>query len=340
MKGADKMNDNTMKQLRLHRVGELRLDTVPVPKCAEDEVLLKIRCCGICGSDIGRIFKTGTYSFPTAPGHEFCGDIVFDPQNILTGKRAAVFPLLPCFKCDMCKEEKYAQCADYDYYGSRRDGAYAQYIAVKRFNVVLLPDNVSYEEGAMCEPAAVALHAVEKLGSVENKSVLISGAGAIGLIAAQLAAHFGAKKVMLFDIDREKTAFFKNLGFEEYTSGTVDAALEGTGASGALSRIIDAIRPFGKVVLMGNPSNDVSLSPKDYQMILRKELNIEGTWNSSYAAMKNDWADVLKKISDGALSLKMLITHRVSLERAEQMLKAMRDKKEFYCKVMIENGGN
>ena len=333
------MKNKFMKQLRLHAVGDLRLDTVPVPKCAEDEVLLQVRCCGICGSDIGRIFKTGTYSFPTAPGHEFCGDIVFDPKNILTGKRAAVFPLLPCFECDMCKAEKYAQCDNYDYYGSRRDGAYAQYIAVKRFNTELLPNNVSYEEGAMCEPSAVALHAVKKLGEIENKNVLISGAGAIGLIVAQWAAHNNAKKVMLFDIDEEKTNFFKKLGFSEYDGSETDVALEGTGAGGALSKIINAVKPFGKIVLMGNPANPVTLSPKDYQMILRKEITLEGTWNSSYSVRQNDWTDALNAMSNGTLKLKELITHRVTLENTAQTLAMMRDKKEFYCKVMIVNGG-
>jgi len=120
-----------MKSANLHAIGDLRYEEVKVPVCKEDEVFVKIKNCGICGSDIGRVLDHGTYHFPTIPGHEFSGQVIYDPEGNLEGKRVAIFPLLPCFSCDMCKEERYAQCRDYDYYGSRRNGAFAEYIAVR-----------------------------------------------------------------------------------------------------------------------------------------------------------------------------------------------------------------
>ena len=153
-----------MMALNLHGVGDLRYEEVPMPVPGPGEVLLKIKAVGICGSDIPRAFTKGTYHFPTIIGHEFAGEIVEADDSELVGRGASVFPLLPCGKCSACREEQYARCSDYDYYGSRRDGAMAEYIAVKQENLCLLPKEVTYEEAAMSEPAAVALHAFRKSG--------------------------------------------------------------------------------------------------------------------------------------------------------------------------------
>ena len=184
----------TMKALDLYAIGDLRFEELPIPSLGIDEVLVRIAYCGICGSDIPRVFTKGTYHFPTVIGHEFSGTVELDPKGELTAKRVAVFPLLPCFECDSCKTENYALCSAYDYYGSRRDGGMAEYLAVKRFNILELPDSVSLEAGAMCEPSAVALHAIKKLGNLDGKSLLISGAGPIGIIAAMWAKNGGRKK--------------------------------------------------------------------------------------------------------------------------------------------------
>lgn len=332
------LNCGRMMAANLHAVGELVCEEVDIPQCGEDEVMVKIKNCGICGSDIGRVLAHGTYHFPMIPGHEFAGEVVYDPTGEYTGKRVAIFPILPCFKCDMCAKENYAECRGYDYYGSRRDGGYAQFIAVKKWNLVELPDNVSYEEGAMCEPMSVARHAIKKLDIKEGETLLITGAGPIGLIAGMWAKSFGASKVCYIDIDTEKIAFAKSLGFEEYDGTSfVDAALEGTGASSAIATAINAVNPFGKMVLMGNPGRDISLTAKNCQNILRKELKINGTWNSVYASFDNDWQESLKAVSEGKLNVRQLITHRPSIAEALDAITMMRDRTEFYCKVVIDN---
>ena len=201
-----------------------------------------------------------------------------------------------------------------------------------------LPDNVSYEEGAMCEPMSVARHAIKKLDIKEGETLLITGAGPIGLIAGMWAKSFGASKVCYIDIDTEKIAFAKSLGFEEYDGTSfVDAALEGTGASSAIATAINAVNPFGKMVLMGNPGRDISLTAKNCQNILRKELKINGTWNSVYASFDNDWQESLKAVSEGKLNVRQLITHRPSIAEALDAITMMRDRTEFYCKVVIDN---
>ncbi len=325
-----------MKVANLHAINDLRYEEIDTPTCSEDEVLVEVKSCGICGSDIPRVFTKGTYHFPTVIGHEFSGIVVEDRLGEFTGKRVAVFPLLPCFECDSCKNENYAACVNYDYYGSRRDGGMSEYIAVKRWNLVLLPDNISYDEGAMCEPISVGRHAVKKLEIQKGNNVLISGAGPIGIIAGQWARCEGAADVYYFDIDKRKIQFAIKLGFKEYKENVrIDCVLEGTGHSDAIKKCLNAVKPFGKVVLMGNPAGDVLFAQNTYWYILRKELTVLGTWNSSYAEKNNDWKASLKAISEGMLDVKPLITHRYPLSKCNEAFNMMKEHKEFYNKVML-----
>lgn len=154
-----------MKACVLHGIRDLRFEAVATPLLAKGEVLIRIKASGICGSDIPRIFTKGTYRFPTIPGHEFAGQIVAvseDADRQLVGRKVAVFPLLPCMKCEACQIGEYAQCKDYNYFGSRCNGGFAEYIAVPIWNLVMVPDSLSYEAAAMAEPAAVAIHALRQ----------------------------------------------------------------------------------------------------------------------------------------------------------------------------------
>lgn len=326
-----------MKALNLHAIGDLRLDTLPVPECGADEVLVRIACCGVCGSDIPRVFDKGTYHFPTVIGHEFSGTVVYDPKDELTDKRVAVFPLLPCFECESCNNQNYALCSNYDYYGSRRDGGMAEYLAVKRFNILVLPDSVSLAAGAMCEPSSVALHAVKKLGDMNGKKLLVSGAGPIGMLAAMWARSRGAEAVYFFDLDERKIEAAKKEGFFEYEDSiSVDAVIEGTGAGAALVRCLKALKPFGEIVLMGNPSRGIELTQADYWLILRKELRLYGTWNSSFGDLQNDWKEAIVGMSEGTITPEALITHRIGMEDYMEAFNIMHDRREFFQKVMLE----
>ncbi len=330
--------NKTMNAAVLHAVDDLRYETVPMPEVAEDEVLLRVRACGVCGSDIPRVYTKGTYHFPTIPGHEFAGEIVQSNDPALLGRRAAVFPLLPCHECAPCQVGEFANCHNYDYYGSRRDGAMAEYLAVKKANLVLAPDTLSYECAAMCEPGAVARAAIRRLGVELGDLVVIYGAGPIGLIAAQWAKRAGAGCVRIVDISREKIDFARSFGFEPYdpaTDGPADAVLEGTGASPALNNAVRALKAHGKLVLMGNPMGDMTVASDVYSQILRKELHISGTWNSSYNDLVNDWRATVAAMADGSIQYEGLITHRFPLSSVNEALEMMRDKKEFFTKVML-----
>lgn len=329
----------TMKCANLHGINDLRHEDIPVPECGEDEVLVAVKSCGICGSDIPRVYTKGTYHFPTVIGHEFSGRVVCDPQKKLKGKKVAVFPLLPCFSCSSCKVGNYATCEDYDYYGSRRDGGMSEYVAVKRWNLLPVPESVSYKEAAMCEPVSVARHAVCKLNIEVGDNLLISGAGPIGILAGQWAKRFGADKVYYIDIDSRKIDLAKQFGFLEYREGTkVNCALEGTGFPDALAKCLVAVEPGGRMVLMGNPAGEMTLPQNTYWHILRKELRVYGTWNSSYNDRQNDWKESLKAMADGKINVKPLITHAYPMEAVNQAFEMMKNKSEFFCKVMLTMG--
>jgi L-iditol 2-dehydrogenase len=343
-----------VKACVLHKIGDLRYEEVDNPLPGKNEVLLEIKACGICGSDIPRVYLNGTYHFPTIPGHEFSGQVIKlgeDVDKSLLGKKAAVFPLIPCMKCDMCRIGEYAQCKNYNYFGSRCDGGFAEYISVPVWNLMPVPDNVSYEEAAMAEPAAVAVHALRQAGIEIGDKVAIYGAGPIGLMLGKWAQAWGAGTVMLVDIDEGKINFAREMGFEnlcnskgkdpvqwikELTGGRgADLAVEGAGVSTALEQCLFSVRPLGRIVAMGNPAGNMKLSQKSYWELLRKQLKIYGTWNSRFAVPKNDWNLVVDAMARGTINVKPFITHRFTLCQCDDAFRMMRDKTGFFNKVMF-----
>lgn len=342
-----------MKALNLHAVNDLRYEDVDLPQRKPDEVTVKIRAVGICGSDIPRIFTKGTYHFPTIPGHEFSGIIVDADDNNLIDKRVAVFPLIPCGKCTYCRLGDYQLCDHYDYYGSRRDGGFAEYLNVKIPNLVFLPDNVSYEEAAMCEPASVALHALRRCQASVMNVIAIWGIGPIGILIAKWAKFLGAKRIILIARDDVKKEFAQKLGFydainsqeddpvsyiKSITDGLgADICIEGTGNSEPLDACLQCCKKMGKILCLGNPLGEMDMDQNSYWAILRKQLTLIGTWNSDFNDDCNDWKDTILAMSSGRLDVAPLITHKFTLEEYKDAFSVMRSKSIFSCKVMFIN---
>ena len=161
----------------------------------------------------------GTYHFPTTIGHEFAGQIVDCgdkvKNNLTVGDRVSVMPLIPCGECQYCKVGQSHLCDHYDYYGSRRDGAMAEYVVVESANCLKLPDNVDYEEGSFTDPVSVGLHAVRKCRMEAGKTAAVFGLGAIGFICVQWLRALGCTKVIAVDVADDKLALAKRLGAEE-----------------------------------------------------------------------------------------------------------------------------
>ncbi len=342
-----------MQACVLHAVGDLRCEDVETPSPRPGEVLVKVMACGVCGSDVPRVFEKGTYKFPTIPGHEFAGEVVAvgagDDEDLI-GERVTVFPLIPCRNCPACEIGAFAQCEDYDYLGSRSNGAFAEYVCAPIWNLVRIPDGVSWSAAALSEPAAVAVHALNRAGIVAGDTVLIFGAGPIGLLVAMWARVCGAGQLLLTDVDGKKLQFAKQLGFEDgfnpsrgdvvrWASATTgrgaDIVVEASGSSTAFEKAMLAPRRFGKIVLLGNPAGEMTLPPEAYGMVLRRELQLFGSWNSSYSVLPhNDWELALKYMNSGAIKAESVITHEVELAELPDALVMLRDRTEFVNKVM------
>ncbi len=346
----------TMMAQRLHAVGDMRYEAIPRPEPAESQVLVRVAFCGICGSDIPRTFVKGTYHFPTVIGHEFSGTVEQcgpGVEDLTPGEPVVVFPLIWCGRCAACEQGRYVQCQDYDYLGSRSDGGLAEFVVAPRQNLVRLSADVSLAVAAMTEPAAVALHAVRQAGDLVGQTVAIFGVGPIGLMVAQWARVMGAVQVLLFDLVPQKLELAQILGFSlTFNSREVDpvktiegltngqgahVCIEAAGVPPTYGQALAAARRGGRVVWLGNPAGAVNLPAELISQVMRREVTIFGTWNSTYSARGNDddWQTVLQAMASGQLELEPLITHRVPLPHAFEVLQMMRAQQEFYAKVLI-----
>lgn len=348
-----------MKAYVLEGINQLIYKEVDKTPLSKGYVLVEVRASGVCNSDIARVFTTGTYHFPTIPGHEFSGKVVEafdDAGESWLGKRVGVFPLIPCKECTCCKNEQYEMCSNYNYLGSRCDGGFAEYVAVPVWNLIELPDNVSYQEAAMLEPASVALHAVRRLNLESVSSVAIFGLGTIGIVIAQWLRIHGIKTVIATGHSAKHGDVMKQLTSEDYvyfdaasdgddvtnkimelTNGCgVDAVLDCVATSESLTDALACVKAGGQIVIVGNPKGDIAIEKNSYWKILRKQIRVTGTWNSSFThSDTDDWHMVLQACSEGVLHLKELITHELAFDELHKGLDIMKNKTEYRNKVMI-----
>lgn len=337
---VERVGNDGMKAYVLHAIGDLRYEDVPLPALQPGWALVKVLAAGICSSDIPRIFETGTYHFPTIPGHEFCGrveDVYDEADRGWVGKRVGVYPLIPCKKCSSCLKGTYETCSNYDYIGSRRDGGFAEFVAVPVWNLIELPDSVSEIQGALLEPAAVALHTVKRGGIKPGDTVCVVGTGAIGILAGQWAKLHGAERVVIKGRSEAKRELAEPCGLEYSTGpeGFFDCVIEAVGSEKALGESLSLAKPGGRVVLMGNPDGDRTLPQTLYWSILRKQLTLVGTWNSSYGEQENDWRDAVNVAAEGRLRLEAVVSHVLEAGAFRQGLSIVRNRLTVVCKTII-----
>jgi L-iditol 2-dehydrogenase len=290
-----------MRAVRLFAPGDVRCVETETPGLINpDDVIVQVKSCGVCGSDIQRVMVKGAYRHPITIGHEFSGTIVETGPGVKTpavGDGVTVMPLIPCGKCEYCKIGNYVLCEDYTYYGSRIDGAMAQYIRVSAPNVLKLPPNVDYETGSMTDPAAVALHAVSKARILPGQTAVVFGLGPIGLFALQWLKLSGCGEVIAVDVYDEKLNIAADLGatlvihghkqdpVHEIRSATdgrgTDLAIDLAGNKVTQVQVIESVKKMGTVVYCGISYEDLSIPNSVLNMILRRELTLKGAWNSS-----------------------------------------------------------
>lgn len=346
-----------MRAWVLHGIDDLRLETAADPVLREGEALVAVRAAGICGSDIPRVYKTGAHVHPLIVGHEFSGVVEkvasgVDPSWL--GQRVGIFPLIPCRVCGPCQKKQYEMCRDYSYLGSRRDGGFAEYAAVPADNMIRLPDLVTFEEAAMLEPMAVAVHAMRRIRVSAGETVAVCGLGTIGLLLVMFLREAGVERIFAVGNKEFQRQAVLKMGLPENaycdvrsqeagrwlaerTDGNgVDVFFECVGKNETLMEALEHAAPAGRVMLVGNPFTDMHLDKQVYWRILRAQLTVAGTWNSSFTHdPEDDWHYVLDRLASGRIDPAGLITHRFPLEGLERGLRIMRDKTEEYCKIMV-----
>ncbi|MBO5032055.1 MAG: galactitol-1-phosphate 5-dehydrogenase [Lachnospiraceae bacterium] len=351
-----------MKAWILHKPGSIQYEDADMPLMKRNEVLVKVRAVGICGSDIPRIYRDGAHRMPLIPGHEFSGEVVEtetgSDRNWLH-KRVGVFPLIPCFSCIACEKGRHEMCRQYSYLGSRRDGGFAEYAAVPQQNLIELPDNVSFEQAAMLEPMAVAVHAMRRVLVKQTDTVVVCGLGTIGIFLVMLLLERGIKNVLAVgnkDFQRDKVL---ELGLTEnqfcdsrqediakwvhlHTDGMgADVFFECVGKNETVRQALNVTAPGGSVCMVGNPYTDMKLDKQTWWKILRNQLEITGTWNSSFFSDgtetgqgDTDWSYVIGLLAKERIAPQQFISHRLGLEHLDEGLHIMRDKREDYLKIM------
>lgn len=345
-----------MRAVRLFAPGDVRCTEADEPVIEKaDDVIIKVKVCGVCGSDIMRVMEKGAYGYPITIGHEFAGDVVSagdHVENLKFGDRVTVMPLIHCGDCDYCRMGEYVLCDNYKYYGSRIEGALAEYIRVSAGNVLKLPDNLEYESGAMTDPTSIALHAVRKAKLEPGQQAVVLGMGAIGLLALQWLKALGAGKVFVVDIFDEKLKLAEELGadyvingnkqdvievIKDHTAGKgVDIALEIAGNNVTQVQAIQAVRKMGSIVYCGISYDDLLIPYPELSKILRGELILHGAWNSSIAPLPiNEWESSLKLMESGKLKTKPLISHWFKLEECQDCFNMMYKRTEVFNKVMF-----
>ncbi|MCI8527540.1 MAG: galactitol-1-phosphate 5-dehydrogenase [Lachnospiraceae bacterium] len=346
-----------MKAWVLHGANDIRWELADKPAMGKGEVLVAVKAAGICGSDIPRIYKTGAHVHPLIPGHEFSGMVVGIGEGVdcaWQGKRVGIFPLIPCGKCKPCLEKQFEMCRQYDYLGSRRDGGFAEYVTVPVNNLIALPEGVTYEEAAMLEPMAVAVHAMRRVGPKKTETIAVCGLGTIGLLLLMFLLEDREDKEGIFAIGNKE--FQKQqavaLGLpeasycdsrkedvgnwlQERTNGGADVFFECVGKNDTVVQAVNDTAPAGRICLVGNPASHMSLEKEVYWKILRNQQTIMGTWNSSFTGEEtDDWHYVLERLVQNRVAPEGLISHKFSLEALEKGLRIMGDKSEDYVKIM------
>ena len=319
-----------MKASFLIEPGVIEMRDIDAPTPDHDQVLVKVAAVGVCGSDVhfyahGNI-GTMIMNQPFVLGHELSGTITavgkdVDPSRI--GKRVAIEPQRPCRTCTQCRAGRYNLCPEIIFYAVPHvNGAFTEYVTIQDDFAFDLPDNVSFEAGALMEPLSVAIWSCQRAQVSVGSRVLITGAGPIGVIVAQTAKAFGASEVIITDTVESRRTFALSHGAsraidptKESLSGLdVDVFIDATGVGKAVYDGIKAVGPNGRVILVGMGDDDVLL-PVDY--IQSREIWVTGIFRYT-----NTWPTAIELVSSGKVDLDSLVTHRFNLDQVEQALKA------------------
>lgn len=341
-----------MKALLLSEYRRLELTEVATPKPQPGEVLLRVAACGICGSDVhGYDGSSGRRIPPIVMGHEAAGVVAAVGEGVSglsEGDRVTLDSTVYCGTCANClrgdinlcdrREVLGVSCADY-----RRAGAFAEFVSVPSHIIHKLPDSLPFEDAALLEAVAVALHAVSLVKVAAGSTVLVVGAGTIGLLLQQALRVAGCSRVFVTDPDRTRLNLSQKLGATEtiaenvvdqiskFTDGTgVDLVVEAVGRTESIASSIDCVRKGGTVILVGNISPEVKIP---LQKVVSRQLRLQGS-----CASAGEYPKAIELMSKGEIRVKPLITAVVPLAAGPQWFERLYAREPNLMKVVLTPG--
>lgn len=355
--------EKKMKAQIFYEAENMNLEEIDIPSLASDEVLIKVKACGICGSDIAYYWgwsplETETGKGPLILGHEFSGDVVEvgkiprEEKLFKEGDRVTVDPVQYCNACDICAKGMVNLCENKKVIGVSTDGAFAEYVKSKYTGVHKLPQSVTYEQGACTEPLACATYGVNNLNVGLADFCVIIGPGPIGLMMLQLVKSKGAGTVVLVGTRDYRLELGKRLGAdiifnikeeesEHYVKDLVEKIKTLTGGkmanrvicpTGNLKAMNDALKISGRravIVYFGLPGPDDLLQVPVLNSLLW-DKTIRFSWLAPFT-----WINALQALSNKFVDIDSLITHKFSLEDALEGLETIKDKKDNAIKGLL-----
>ncbi len=316
-----------MKALQLAKTRTLRIIDIPIPKIADDEILLKVKKVGICGTDL-HLYNGGMkVPLPLTPGHEFVGDVEAVGAKVSTitvGDRAVAEHVIGCGTCRFCVYGKKNLCVNPTIIGLHQPGALQEYMAIPADLVYVLPDSIPYDQGVLVEPLSIAVYGVRKASVAVGDTVVVVGQGPIGLFLDQVAKAAGATVVGI-DIMPARLQYAQKHHFadnvfnakddvvkpfsNQFQSGA-DVVFEVVGQQSTTRLALELARPDGAVVILGVFEHDVTIPMMN---VVKHELRVMGSWTCL-----NAFEPTINLLASGRISTDGLITHRYPFAQAEK----------------------
>ena len=339
-----------MQAAVLHGVRDLRLEDVPTPKLSANEVLIKINATGICGTDLHIYkgeWKTNT---PIILGHEFSGVIAetgHNVENLKVGDPVVAEPNILCGICYFCRmSNRNYFCENLEATGVTIDGAFAEYLKIKAANVYKIPEGFNLEEAALIEPLACCVRGIDQAKIRAGDTVVIVGAGPIGLMLLQLVRQAGASMIIQTDMEDTRLKLASELG-ADYTINIrredpvkavkgltngygVDVAIEAVGSPKAITQAMKATRRGGRLSIFGVSPQDAVWEVKPFDLY-DKELTITTSYRSPFTFQR-----AVRIASSGRVKLKPLISHIFKLEEIHRAFEVAEKRLEGAIKVLVK----
>jgi L-iditol 2-dehydrogenase len=345
-----------LKAAVLYGQKNIRYEEVENPVIGDDEILVRVKVTGICGSDIPRVLGTAAHYYPIILGHEFSGEVVeigSQVRDIDVGERITGAPLIPCHKCGDCLRGHYSQCRNYSFIGSRTTGSWAEYVKMPAVNAVRLPEEINFIQGTFFEPATVALHGLFVMDFKGGYDIAITGMGTIGLLTLQCAKALGARRIFVFDIDEERLKVAKEYGadvclntkneeFKEIVAQATQGCgfkmvIETAGVEFTERLCLEMAANKGNVMFIGTPSKPISLKPREFEHINRKELTVRGSWMSYSAPFPGrEWELAGYYFKKGQLKVEKLIHRIIPMEDIDKAFEEFMIPGKVKGKILME----